>query len=444
MNGPIPEPPDTDEAPTVEVGRDRERETLEAGLLVELLQAADQRTPLATVQPEDFTDGLNRRLWETMRLVHGDGQQVRTDTVIDRLEADGHLPSLGGWWPAYERLSNDRTYAGSAMWHAERLAERGRRERLAQAGRRLAAMAAGGEVDLEAVEAELKPLAPMPQRGITGPWDVRDKLLARLEDPTKLEGLRTGWTNVDTLYRIEPGLLSVVTGIPGSGKSTWLDNVLVRMVERHDWRIAVFSPESAPTERHVGRIAGIKLAAHPARITVADLDSTLDWIEDRFRWIESTDGLSLADVLHRADAIRNILGGLDGLVVDPWNELVHDRADSTTETQHISEGLTNLRRWGRRHKVHIWLVAHPKKLEKRGTGEYPPPTLYDISGSSTWHDKADMGVVVHRDKRTPGPVDVHIVKVRFDDHGDIGTAKLFFDKPTATYRDAAPEWRTPA
>lgn len=431
--------------PTTEaVGRDEERDQLEAGLLVETVQAIDQRSPLELVDPADFADGLNRKLWETMRLIHSDGQPVRTDTVIDRLEADDKLTALGGWWPAFERLSTDRTYAGDAMWHATRLAERGRRERLAQAGRKLAAMAAGGTVDLATIEAELKPLAPMRQRGITGPWEVRDELFGRLADPQALEGLRSGWANLDELYRVEPGLLSVVTGIPGSGKSTWLDNLLVRMVERHDWRVAVFSPESAPTSRHVGRIAGVHNASHPAHMSTADLDRAIDWVDGHFRWIESTDGLSLSDVLHRADACRAHFGRLDGLVVDPWNELMHDRPDSMTETQHISEGLTALRRWARRHKVHVWLVAHPKKMEKRGTGEYPPPTLYDISGSSTWNDKADMGVVVHRDKLKPGPVDIHIVKVRFDDHGKVGTAKLVFDLASSTYRDAAPEWRTPA
>ncbi len=46
--------------------------------------------------------------------------------------------------------------------------------------------------------------------------------------------------------------------------------------------------------------------------------------------------------------------------------------------------------------MHVIIVAHPAKMQRGKDGKYPFPTLYDISDSAHWFNKADIGVVVHR------------------------------------------------
>ena len=54
---------------------------------------------------------------------------------------------------------------------------------------------------------------------------------------------------------------------------------------------------------------------------------------------------------------------------------------------------TQVKRFAQRYDVHVWLVAHPKQLmDWQGKA----PSLYDISGSAHFINKADCGVVVHR------------------------------------------------
>tara|TARA_R100000697_G_C5314902_1_gene161880 strand:- start:179 stop:469 length:291 start_codon:yes stop_codon:yes gene_type:complete len=43
------------------------------------------------------------------------------------------------------------------------------------------------------------------------------------------------------------------------------------------------------------------------------------------------------------------------------------------------------------------MVAHPAKMQRQSDGSYPPPSLYDVSGSAHWNNMADVGLVVHRD-----------------------------------------------
>jgi hypothetical protein len=60
------------------------------------------------------------------------------------------------------------------------------------------------------------------------------------------------------------------------------------------------------------------------------------------------------------------------------------------------------------------VVAHPTKSAKDGDGNYKMPTLYDISGSANWYNKADLGVIVHRENE-----DDTLIKVQKSRYHDI-------------------------
>ena len=87
--------------------------------------------------------------------------------------------------------------------------------------------------------------------------------------------------------------------------------------------------------------------------------------------------------------------GIRGLVIDPYNELDHQRPLHMTETEYVSQMLTKIKRFAQHNDVHVWFVAHPRQLQGwRGD----PPNLYDISGSAHFINKADNGIVIHRNR----------------------------------------------
>jgi hypothetical protein len=75
----------------------------------------------------------------------------------------------------------------------------------------------------------------------------------------------------------------------------------------------------------------------------------------------------------------------------------------------------------------------PQKLRRREDGTLPIPGLYDISGSANFANKADFGIVVHRDLKT-GRTTISVRKCRFKHLGKIGDAELEYDVPTGCYR----------
>lgn len=281
---------------------------------------------------------------------------------------------------------------------------------------------------------------PYPLSGVFDVSDVSDRI-DRLYEHGWERGVSTGWEEIDQLYTVRPGEFTVITGIPNSGKSNWVDALTVNLARLHGWRFAVFSPENQPLEDHMARMcekwAGVPFAEGPTpRMDRESLRRAKDWVREHFTWILPDDDQewTVETVLDRAKALV-FRRGIRGLVIDPWNELEHAPPHGITETVYTGQVLKHIRQFARRQGVHVWVVAHPQKLYRdKESGNYPVPTLYDISGSANWRNKADCGVVVWRnfgDGHTP--VEVHVQKIRFRQIGKLGMAKLKYQPATQTY-----------
>ena len=92
-----------------------------------------------------------------------------------------------------------------------------------------------------------------------------------------------GLPGSDEFFKLAFGEWSVLSGIPNSGKSDILDQILCNLATKHDFRCAMFSPESFPYEGHIKRIAN-KL--NEKNCNSDDLNNTKDFIEDHFFWIK--------------------------------------------------------------------------------------------------------------------------------------------------------------
>ena len=101
----------------------------------------------------------------------------------------------------------------------------------------------------EALRHAIAEAQEVPLEGIFTAADVKDELLALFE-----KGLQKGATldmgELDDLLSVEVGRLMIVTGIPGDGKSEFLDEMAIRFWLRYDWRCAWFSPENFPVTLH--------------------------------------------------------------------------------------------------------------------------------------------------------------------------------------------------
>jgi twinkle protein len=162
----------------------------------------------------------------------------------------------------------------------------------------------------------------------------------------------------------------------------------------------------------------------------------MDWIADRFSLMRFDDEApTIQAILEKARAAV-LRHGIRGLVIDPYNEIEHRRPANMTETEYVSQLLGEVKRFSQLHAVHVWFVAHPAKMPRESSGSRPIPTLYDISGSANWVNKADIGLVIHRDPdKDPTRTDVLVRKVRFKSVGKVGVVSLSWDRVTGRYAE---------
>lgn len=284
---------------------------------------------------------------------------------------------------------------------------------------------------------------PFPVVGVYELQDLEDKF-DELYHTGLVPGASTGWPSLDQYYTVKTGQWTVVTGIPGHGKSSLLDGLLVNLASNHGWRFGLFSPENQPVERHFASLMEKKLKkpfsdGPVPRITETEKNKTKRWLNDRFKVIlpDEEKGVWTLDAV--LDLARTLVYryGIRGLVIDPWNELDHSRASNINETSQISESLTKVRRFARLYDVHVWIVAHPTKLEKKSNGKYPVATPYDISGGAHWRNKADNALSIYRnvDEEDSDVCDIYVQKIRFKEVGRVGWTSIRSEKASGSYVD---------
>lgn len=268
---------------------------------------------------------------------------------------------------------------------------------------------------------------------------------------------RAQWVQVDGLYRMsevppaprkivhpigikgfEPhfnlrlGDFCVVTGIPGHGKSAFVDDFVSRVVSDHGMAAAVASFEQELASDHRRNLRTWYSGKLEKNMTTAEKAAADAWINKSFLFLlpNEEDDVTLEWVLEKA-AVAVIRHGVKIVVIDPWNEMDHIRDKGETLTEYTGRAIKEFKRFAKKYGVFVCIVAHPAKLQRNKDGTYPVPTLYDISDSAHWYNKPDVGIVVHRGEN--GDI-VRIAKSKFHTEigrpGDVG---VFFDTSTGRF-----------
>lgn len=248
------------------------------------------------------------------------------------------------------------------------------------------------------------------------------------------KGFSTGYSSIDNIYTVAPGQLTVVTGYPSSGKSNWVDQIMVNLARNEEWKFAICSFENQP-EVHITRL--MELYTYQSffegrdQMSKQTKDNAFKWVNEHFLFIDTNgeEPSTLDSILERARAAVKRMG-VRGLVIDPYNYIEMPNADKS-ETNAISELLTRVKKFCMAHDVHTWFVAHPAKINRSGI-EQPRPDGMSISGSMAWWAKTDCGITVHRkDTYT----ELAVWKCRYRWVGTQGETTLIFNKTAGNYTE---------
>jgi twinkle protein len=267
----------------------------------------------------------------------------------------------------------------------------------------------------------------VPLEGIFTASDVKEELEALFEKGLQ-KGATLGMGDLDDLLSLEVGRLMIVTGIPGDGKSEFLDEMAIRLWRYYDWRCAWFSPENFPVTLHHPKLMEKLIGKRfmKGMMKQQEFDAAVACLSHNFFDILPEEGYRVDTILEKAEALVR-RKGIRVFILDPYNCLEHQIPTGQSETQYISEFLEKLRSFARRRQVLVILAAHPTKMKRDPlTKQFPVPTMYDISGSAAFFNKADFGIAIERD-RTRGVTRVHVQKVKFRHLGQPGVASFQYN-----------------
>lgn len=248
-------------------------------------------------------------------------------------------------------------------------------------------------------------------------------------------GLMIEQNIIDEYISWEAGRLAIITGIPSSGKSEFVDYIVCKLNILHGWKSAFFTPENYPLKFHYAKMFEKLIGKKFSQALTSEIewDMAYDYIRDNFFYILNEEDFTVKSILDSAKILVKTRG-IKIVVIDPYNKLEHKYTDS--ETQYISRFLDQLTQFAKINDILLFLIAHPRKMSKIN-GKTDVPSLYDISGSANFYNKTDYGVTVHRQTDDEGvminAVNVYFQKIKYKHLGKQGIIKLNYDYITGRF-----------
>ena len=381
-------------------------------------------------------------VFDAIRELRQSNGSTDTVTVTNRLARAGKLEHVGGPVALHDLQSEAPLGLNVEHWCRIVLDTARRRQVATALDRARSAVLEVDDID-GLVEDLAADLATGPStRSVVNPADIHAAFEQRVTDGHPQKGWRLPWDQL-SWFRIPDDGLTIVTGLPGSGKSTWLDCAVVGIMERTDLKVAFFSPEMSPADNHLHELVRTRVGATPAS-RIDDAHAAAADLLSRCWWIDDDRDSTPSGVI--ATARRLVQDqGVNLLVVDPYNNLEPDRGGmGDRQDLYIQALLRRLRRFARTEKVAVVVVAHPRRTQRiDGTDAvYKVPTAGDISGGQEWWNAADLIVSVWRNQSgestdqfgDPRAVKVLVSKCRFAKWGRLGSGAIWFDEETRRYQ----------
>ena len=267
---------------------------------------------------------------------------------------------------------------------------------------------------------------PVPMENVTTFRDIEGEITDFVNNGFK-PGFQVGLEHFDSIFSTYTGQFITVTGIPSSGKSDFVDQMVVGYNANYGWKTAFASPENQPTYLHAHKLMRKVWQGMPTKADIGGdrWNQIADHCNSNFFHIDM-ERYTLDSVLRKgAELVKR--KGIKCLVIDPFNK-VRDVGGSDDVNRYTMEYLAKIEIFAKKYDVLVFIVAHPTKMYKTQDGKMEEPTMYNIKGGGEWYDASYHGILVHRDyeKKT---VKAKVLKVKFQNLGENGAESHFKWEP---------------
>jgi twinkle protein len=271
---------------------------------------------------------------------------------------------------------------------------------------------------------------PVPMENVTTFRDIEAEVTDFVKNGFK-PGFQVGLEHFDSIFSTYTGQFITVTGIPSSGKSDFVDQMVVGYNKNYGWKTAFASPENVPTYLHAHKLMRKTWQGMPSKADIGSekWNRIADHCNTNYFHIDM-ERYTLESVLRKAAELVK-RKGIKCLVIDPFNKVRDVDCKTEDVNRYTMEYLQKIEIFCKKYDVLTFIVAHPTKMYKnQKTGEIEEPTMYNIKGGGEWYDASYHGLLVHRNYEEK-TVKCKVLKVKFQNLGENGAESHFKWEPNS-------------
>lgn len=269
--------------------------------------------------------------------------------------------------------------------------------------------------------------------GTFNSFDLLDETLRLYNDglPKTIAPKSEMFKGFNEIFSIMMGQLTVVTGIPSHGKSSFVDWYALNLVKDYEYKLSIFSPEHNPLGLYNSKYTTLAIGKPfwgANRMSEKDVYDYTEWSREKLYFTTAEDTIAPDwDWLLEKFKEQMFTYGINIFIIDAWNKVLMPKGMRGKDA--IDEILTRVTSFCTQHNVHIFLVAHPTKMKKNEkTDKFEIPDLYDVSGSADFRNQTHNGLCVYRhfgDNNEDSYTSVFNLKTKYDFQGTIGAFTKF-------------------
>jgi replicative DNA helicase len=403
------------------------------------------------VGPADMYVHAHSLIWAAVRRLQAASKPADVLTVFDALRHTGHDEAAGGMVYLNE-LASCVPSAAHVQAYSTTVAMAARRRRVIELAADITKAAGRGGVTDDEFTQELGVLIGRLGDMVAGQLDAVPRLVAEmLPDWTEAleraaagesDAISLGLRGVDRVLAggARPGELIVLAARPSMGKSAIILGIMRSIAGRGLPVLACSLEDSASMliARQVAAISRtplehVRVPKHAPETLWSAVADAADVLAGLPLYVDDSAGLSLQQVISKAQYVKRKAGGKLGAVVVDYLQLMEDEGETrSNELARIVRGLKNMAK--RMHCPVILLSQLSREADKTNA----PPRLDHLAESGAIEQAADIiGLLWREARRNPKPDNKHTAQLEFakNKNGATDTVRLWFDGATQRFDD---------
>lgn len=254
----------------------------------------------------------------------------------------------------------------------------------------------------------------VPIDGVFTVEDIFESMLDNFRKGVQLAPT-TNFKELDNFFRWKKGEINLWSGYANHGKTMFVLQLMLTKSIWDGWKWAVFSPENYPANDFYDDLIEMYNGKWLNQMTEDEYVLGAAFVNDHIFYVYPENEHDLVSI-HEKFRYLVLKKGVDGVLIDPWNQLDHLQKPYQREDQYLSQALKDVKRFALLNCVSYNIIAHPKTPTYQEGKELPVVDMYDLYGGSMWGNKADQLVIYERpnwhiNKSDPN-IRIHVQKVK--------------------------------